>query len=1699
MRKVLKITLYTLGSILLLIVLLVIWLNTPSGQNFVRGKAEKFLRDKLKTEVYIGKLGYGLPKNIVLENLLLKDQANDTLLAVEHLKVNINMLKLISSKVEVKKLELWGVNAHIYRNAPDTNFNFSYIIDAFAGKKTGEVEEVKEANDTSSLSFDVNEVQLANIRFRFDDYTGGSRFGMALDSLDLRLREFDPVNMNFAVRTLDLRGLRTSFIIDTSYLPPKEEDTTASKPIRLAVDDLKLKNIGFDFEDVLGRMKMNYLLGNLEAKPKTIDLENQIIAIDKLLLQNTAAKIWMGKASPVPEQAEQVAGEVADSLRQGNWNVRVADIRLDAVNFIMDNDNEPRKKEGIDYAHLNVKDLAFVANAIIFTGDTIAGDVKHIALKEQSGLDLRELRTNFSYHPQGAVLEDLYLQTSQTLLKDYLQVGWPSMEAMQKDPNIMSLKVNLVQSIVGVNDLLIFVPSLAQQQAIKQNRNGTLRLDAVMDGFLSSLGIDKFYLAGLGNTLVNLNGRLSNVANPDKLAYDLNILDLSSSSRDISGFVPKEALASIRIPDRFSVRGKVAGGTMDYRTPGLTIATTDGNAFVNGSLLMSPGKGRECYDLALRTSNLNVGRIMKDTMMGAITAGLRAKGTSFDINNMAANVAGDIQSAYYKGYNYNSIDFTGKVDHKVADIKLNSADPNARLNLDGHADLNGNYPAARADINIDSINLYALNLYASELRTRGKIHIDAPELNPDYPDALLTWISPVIVAGDQRYFTDSFTVVSRPSADSGQNISINFDALQAKITGKTPLTRLGDVIQEHINRHYSTATMADSTAQAARAKANPVRPDTGLSAYDLRLVADIRDRPILHAILPGLEYLDTIHIDAALDKRNLALNATAPRVVYAGNTIENGLITVNETDSSLNYDVTVDKFEQSSLRFWYTRLYGNLRNKTITANASIADSARAERFALAAQMKQEANEQIIELLPGLKLDYDTWNVAQPNKIVLAKDGLYIQNFEISNAGQSLSANSQAQQPNAPMTVDIRNFVIGNFTNIISKDTTLANGVLNGNINLERLQPSPQVVGDIKIQELSLFGDTLGNLDLKANNKTENAVNVDMTLAGNGNDIGLKGDYYLKPVAGNSFDFMLGMRAFNLRTIEGISQNSIRNSVGFLRGELSIKGSPSVPVVTGNLTTDNLTTTISMLNSQFNMPNEKITFDGNGINFQQFRILDSAKNQAMIDGQIQTKDFRNMDLNLRIKADNWQALNSTKKDNDLFYGKLFLSTNLNITGTPTSPTVDGSLNILKGTDFTVVSPDNDPSIVSSDGIVQFYNGKDSLQYLPVARVKDTTFRFAPGSNININLGLDKEASFSFIIDKATGDFVNVKGDAALNANVGNDGAITLTGAYTIDQGAYMLNYNLIRRRFQIQKGSTVTFAGDPLEADVNITAVYVANVPAYDLVERQVPDPSQLNYFKQRLPFDVQLLLRGELMKPYISFNIDLPEDKVYRMAPDQLELVRGKLAQIRLDTSELTKQVFAVLLLNRFISDDPFSSGASTGLAFTAKQSVSRLLGEQLNKFANDLIKGVDLQVDLAQSEDYTTGARRERTDLSIAASKSLLNDRLKVTIGNDFELQGPQSGSANQNTSYLPGNLAADYNLTTDGRYVLRAYRRAYDEGVLQGFVTETGLNFIFTRDYNTLKQLFRSRRAARERQARRDQRRGVDTAARKTETIRN
>jgi hypothetical protein len=386
----------------------------------------------------------------------------------------------------------------------------------------------------------------------------------------------------------------------------------------------------------------------------------------------------------------------------------------------------------------------------------------------------------------------------------------------------------------------------------------------------------------------------------------------------------------------------------------------------------------------------------------------------------------------------------------------------------------------------------------------------------------------------------------------------------------------------------------------------------------------------------------------------------------------------------------------------------------------------------------------------------------------------------------------------------------------------------------------------------------------------------------------------------------------------------------------------------------------------------------------------------------------------------------------------------------------------------VLPQSDPAVADREGIVEFVD-EDNVLLQETMIMKNTMDKSeVKGMDISVNIEIDKEALLSLIVDKGNGDYLNLKGEAKLTGGIDPSGKTTLTGKYEFTEGAYEMTFNFLKRKFDIKPGSYIIWNGEPTAANINITAIYTANAAPIDLLDDQLAGVSAAirNTYKQKLPFQTLLKMNGELLKPVITFDIALPEGN-YGVSSDIVDASQAKLDQLRQEPSEMNKQVFALLLLNRFVGENPFASEAGSGGAESlARQSVSKILSQQLNTLAGDLIKGVELNFDLESTEDYTSGQKENRTDLNVGVSKQLLNDRLKVTVGSSFGLEGQQQ--QNQQATNIAGDLSADYQLTKDGRYLLRAYRKNEYQVALQGQVIETGVAFIITMDYNKFRELF-------------------------------
>ena len=1649
-------------SILFLIIILALLIQTQPVQNFAKKKIVSFLENKLHTRVEIQKLDIDFPKMLVLEGVYIEDQQKDTLLSGGQLKVDINMYKLLSNEIEINQIVLNNITAKIKRELPDTTFNFQFIIDAFAS------EESKPAStDTAAMKISIDKIVVAKTRLVYKDVVTGNDVDVFLDHFETDISIFDPQRMRFDVPNISLKGVR-GIIKQTKPLEVvavnSNPDTlhTGEVPafLRFTNDKTKLSDIHVSYSNAVSGLKTNIKFKDLLIEPRDIDMENSIIYLGNVELNDLDGFLEMNASTTSKTEVIKITDEEKQQVNTSEmpWVFSVQNLKLNNNNFRFDDFTKPKQTRGMDYAHMGITDLTLHAENFVLNNDTIAVDITKGKMKEKSGFQLNTFQTKIEYTPQGASFIDMLIETPGTSIKRSMIVNYPSLEAVQKNMNSLELFANLDNSRIQVKDILIFAPQLASQPAFS-NPNTTLFIDSKIKGSLAKLQIDHFRFKGFKNTSVDLSGTLLNATDPDKIEANLSIRKLNTTSADILSFAPKNSIPStITIPKNISASGIIRGGLQKIFTD-LQVKTTLGNMAIKGTVANATEPSKAIYNATISTNALQLGTILQQPEnFGKVSANFTAIGKGYDIEKAKADLKGTIISAEIKGYDYKNLQLSASVANQKLVANAGMKDANLDFTLLAKANLGGNMPGFTVTANIDSIKTQPLHLTPDVMIYRGKIVADFPEFNLDALQGKLLITNSVLVMNKQRLQLDSINLVAK-NENNQQVFLLTSDFASAELSGKYKLEQLGDIFIDAINPYYS---ISDSSAKK-------VIPDP----YDITIRANVYDHPALKAFVPDLKKLDNINMVANFSSYSgIRANLSAPYIVYGENIIDSITLVAETKNNVLDVTTRVEKISSgTSIEILGTRLDAAISNNNVDFALVIKDEASRNKYKLKGLLAQESNNGFAFSLhsDSLLLNYENWTISPNNVLRFGPEILNAKNFDLHRNNQQLLINSETDNPNSPLQVKFENFKLATLTALVQTDTLLVNGNINGDILLKDLLTQPQFTTDLSINDLAINSDTLGDLNAKINNTNADVFNTNISLTGHGNDVKITGDYFLKPGDNSTLDFTLAVNKLQLNTLEGASFGNLQDARGYLSGNVKVNGKVDKPDIDGKLNFNNTSFVVPMLKSTWKIDNESLVFvDNTGFRFNTFTIRDSANNTAIIDGMAYTTNYTNYKFDLDFKARNFQALNSTKQDNALYYGDLFFDADLTIKGNEGLPIVDGSFKVNEKSILTFILPQTDPGLVSREGVIVFVD-KD-------APLEDSLFRSGydslnvsslVGFDVTVNIEVDPKAEFNMVIDEANGDFLKLKGAAALNGGIDKSGKITLVGSYELVEGSYDLSFNLIKRKFLIQKGSTIVWTGEPTEAILDVTAIYKTEIAAADLVRDVITTASADLRYRQKLPFEVELMMKGKLLLPELTFNIKLGEENNIRVASEITDAVTTQLERLRQEPSELNKQVFAVLLLNRFISQDPFaSSGGGFNAASLARQSVSKILTEQLNNLAGNLIAGVDINFNLDSQEDYTSGQLENRTDLNVQVSKRLLNDRLKVSVGSNYQLEGSQAG--NQSASNIAGDLAIEYALSKDGRYLLRAYRKNLYEGVIEGYVIETGVGFKISIDYNKFKEIF-------------------------------
>ena len=1494
--------------------------------------------------------------------------------------------------------------------------------------------------------------------------------------IDVRLRMLGLLHNNLDIKEIHLSDLTANilrqnsdtvfnyqFIVDAFAGKPTAKPSPATGPgMKMALDHLLLDNIRLLYADTLTGNMATANIGHSSTYVNQLDLTKTYFDVSSFDLQHTTLGYRSSTAAMTTAVNLKTLHTTGLTLDLAKLIIHATGLALDSANFTLDNTKQPRQKKGMDYNHLLANAITLHGSDLIYTPDSSSGHITKGELTEQSGFRLNQLQTGFFYSDRRIALNELLLRTPGTLLQRSATLQTDSLAGMLKNPSHTLITLDLPNSHVQLKDILIFAPDLASQPAFRHPTD-TWQLNSRLRGNFDALNVQAFQFSGIGDLKLDMTGKIVHPFDSRHIRADLDLRNLSGSRAALVNVLPKNTLPqNIGIPARFDLHGHLAA-SMDALNTNLILNTSAGSVSIKGTASNIRSTTTANYNLDLGTKALDLGYILQDsTQWGATTADFVVKGTGLDIHSANARFAAKIHSTTIRHYRYHDLDIDGSIANQQAVLHSAINNTAVHFELQATADLTKKFPALQLDWNIDTVDLLALHLVKDTLQFKGHVNANFDDTNPDSLQGSLKIAGLDLLNGHRRIATDSIALVAHRNGDI-EDIQLHSEMADLDWNGRYKLTETATALEHTINHYYHLAGYKD----------------TAFAPQDWTMDIHLRTSPLVLCFVPSLNGTDTVggRISFNSDRNDLLLGLHAPRIVYGTQFFHDVNIGAATADTSLRYDITMADGHGGGFLLYTTSVSGAVHDNHLTTTLLLKDEKGKDRYRLGGQLDFRDNgaRRFAFDPDSLLLNYERWQVSRDNFIQYDSTGIYANNLAISKDGDSLVLNSNGTTGVAPLDVpgaaggvplEIRfgNFRLSTLSRLANQDSVIVDGLINGNAEVKNLTTNPVFTSDLKITNLSYKIDTLGDLTLKVNNEKANALSANIGLQGKNNDIAITGDYY---TGESKMDLKLDLRRINLAAFSHSVEGVIDNMRGYLAGTFTIVGTMDKPTVRGNLYFDSTVITPTISGETLDVSKDRIAFDDDGFNFSQFMLRDSAGNKLILDGNVFTKDYHSFSFDLSLNAQNFRLVNAPESGTRQFYGQLNLDAAINLEGKMDAPKVDGDIRVNKRTNFYYVLPGDDPEVGDRIGVVRFVDHRtgDTLidKKALALKARKTDIK---GLDVSLNLLTDTSALLNVVIDPRSGDALNVRGQSNLVFQLEKSGKMDLTGSYEVNGGFYSLSLSVLKRKFSIEPGSVITWTGDPTIATVNLNATYTQLTPSIDLVSNVIsdipPGPAR-NKFQQKLPFLVTLKLEGDLLKPVITFDISLPTS-VLTLYPD----VDQRLTQLRTQQSEMNEQVFALLLLGRFVGEDPLSSdeGGGSTVGNLAFSSASQILTSQMDQVAASLIKGVDIHFDLNNQQDWSLGYEIDYTELDVTVAKQLMEDRLRVSVGSSFDVVG--TGAPNSQSSNLAGDVEAAYKLSKDGRYLIRAYRQNQYEAAVAFQVVETGVGFVFTFNYDKFTEIW-------------------------------
>jgi hypothetical protein len=1283
-------------------------------------------------------------------------------------------------------------------------------------------------------------------------------------------------------------------------------------------------------------------------------------------------------------------------------NFSITSIELRQAKFSLVNFNAEPVTSGFDYTKIRFRDIT--ANAANFRMEkgVIGIDIKLLTgIEQTSGVKIHELKTNLTYAPTFLELDKLSLKSEGSHIKNYLRMDLIGPDGFSDFLNQVKLNARLDETKIRLSELRLFAPSLPAFE-------DEIFLSGELIGPVSDIKSKEFLIRLGQKTAIFGALELDGLPDINKTYLNLSLKNSVISSRDLAPYLSLQLEKEVNKFNLIRFDADFAGLITRFTTNG-NFRTSIGN--ISGRVNYDLVKGVPSVVSRVRVQKLDIGILAEDRELLqklSLDGNVNFKGSS--VENALIDLNATISEIGVNNYNFTNIRTDATYGLKLFRGNLAIDDPNLKGQARGYLNLNESVDSVRMLVQLDTAFLDRINLVETPSFLSGKLDIDTKGIKLDDIQGIGRF-SDIRVGYKNRFLDVGGFFFQSIFAGGTRTLSINSDYLVAAASGQFNLEQMGRDLNI-LSRQYASILL------------NEEQPIADLEVnfsekYSLDLNVRLQNiNPLLQLFQPEISLSKNTILEGAFYQtpENTVFNffTSIDTLSYQGNTAFGVNVDFNTSKIINSADILASFYVYSkeqkvgnSLGFENLGLEAIWDKNNLDLQLSLDQNSTQSKARVSAETRFSTAGTEIRFKPSLlRVLNKEWEFDPNNRILVYEGDITISQLSILNEKQSLSVEGKiSQNPDEILDLFFKEVEIDILNTVTNLEFL---GTANGSFELKNLMSKPLIEGELTIDDAEINQFPMGNI-LATAKLQETELLLDIKNEVNGQkkiDIhGIIGLEY------QNLDFDANLTGTNLVIFEPFLSNYISNLDGTITGNLQIRGTMDSPEILGSGRFDRGKVLVNFLNTQYTV-NGSILFQPKQISFRDLIFTDVLGNRATFTGGLNHNGFNNIFLDINSTLTNFQVLNTTAKDNEVFYGTAYASGSLAIRGSTTNLDVTARATTRPNTRIYI--PLTSSNSQYQEDFIQIINIQDTVRIKQLA----TDINRLDIENVRMNFILDitPDAFAQIIIDPKTEESLEARGRGLLTMNIDTQGNFNLTGNYEISQGQYNFSlFNVVKREFAIQPGGRITWFGDPYQGVMNLKAVYEENISLQPLLSSSAA--SENSQMRRRYPLKVLMDLQGELLSPNIKFGFDFGQ---FPSSGDVQTTISAFQSRVAADEQEMNRQVFSVIMTRNLSPEGQFSGVA------TISSSLGNLLSSKLNSFLGQVDKNLEVNIDLATLDQNTL----ENFQLSVAYT--FLDGRLRVSRDGGFT---DNRGSAS--AASIIGDWQAEYLLTGDGVYRLRIFNR--------------------------------------------------------------